>query len=253
MSAPVFHIIIPARMASQRLPGKPLRVIAGRPLIEHVYRQAVQSAACQVVIATDDERVLQVAQSFGAAAVMTSTEHASGSDRVAECVDILGLADDALVVNLQGDEPLMPPACVDQLATLLANDHEADAASLFWPLHDAAQVLDQHIVKVITAVDGSAIYFSRSVIPWVRDAADTQAAVLSGVQYKRHIGLYGYRARVLRRLRRLPPAALERAEKLEQLRLLEHGGRILMAQACCFVPAGVDTPADLERVRTEIM
>ena len=252
MTAPAFHIIIPARMASQRLPGKPLLEIAGRPLVEHVYGQAVQSSACAVVIATDDERILRAAQSFGAQVLMTSAGHASGSDRIAECVDILGLADDALVVNLQADEPLMPPACLDQVANLLATDPQADVASLYWPLHDAAEVLDRHTVKVVTAVDGSAIYFSRSVIPYGRDAEGVAAALHNGIPYKRHIGLYAYRARVLRRMARWPPGVLERAEKLEQLRLLENGGRILMAQSCCLVHGGVDTPEDLERVRQEI-
>ena len=254
---PDYHIVIPARMASQRLPGKPLAEIAGKPLIEHVYRQAQRSGARQVTVATDDERIAAAAASFGARVLLTSALHQSGTDRIAECAARLGLADAALVVNLQGDEPLMPPACLDQVATLLAGDAMADCASLFWPIDDAAELRDDNVVKVVTAADGSAIYFSRAVIPYPRDGFDPPPATapgapVVGVQWKRHVGLYAWRVGALRRFTRLPQGQLERVEKLEQLRLLENGGRILMAQACQFIPAGVDTPADLHRVRAEL-
>jgi 3-deoxy-manno-octulosonate cytidylyltransferase (CMP-KDO synthetase) len=236
-------------MASQRLPGKPLLEIGGKTLIEHVYLRACSAAAQSVVIATDDSRIERTVRSFGAKAVMTSPDHTSGSDRIAECVDLLGWADDTLVVNLQGDEPLMPPACLEQVAALLAEDDGAEVASLYWPVVNAEEVMDPNVVKVVTAGDGAALYFSRSVIPHPRDAADIAAALQAGLQWNRHIGLYAYRASALRAFTAMPPAPLERAEKLEQLRFLESGRRIMMARAAEFIPAGVDTPHDLERAR----
>ena len=175
-----YAIVIPARMASQRLPGKPLLEIAGRPLIEHVYRCARSSAARTVVVATDTPEVADAAQSFGAQAVLTSADHTSGSDRIAECADRLGWDDDTLIVNLQGDEPLMPPACLDQAAGLLAGDSGAAAASLYWPITDAAEVADPNAVKVVVGVDGTALYFSRSPIPHHRGYKDIHAALQAG-------------------------------------------------------------------------
>jgi len=245
----VYNIVIPARMAAERLPGKPLLKIAGRPLIEHVYRRALEASAQSVVIATDDGHIRQTAESFGAQVVMTSAAHSSGTDRVAECASKMGWAGDTLVVNLQGDEPLMPAACLNQVAELLAADRSAQMASLYWPLEDAAEVLDPNCVKVVTAMDGAALLFSRSVIPYPRKWTDVKSALAAGVHWQRHIGLYAYRVDALNTFSRQPPTPLEEQEKLEQLRVLETGGRILMAQACCFIPAGVDTPRDLERVR----
>jgi len=244
-----YHIVIPARMASERLPGKPLVDISGRPLIEHVYRRGLQASAVSVVVATDDDRVRRTAEAFGASVVMTSQSHESGSDRIAECADILGWHDDTLIVNLQGDEPLMPSACLDQVAKLLAGDATAEMASLYWPLEHAGEIEDPNCVKVVTATDGGALLFSRSVIPFPRQWGNLDSALAAGVRWQRHIGLYAYRAGALRAFSRRQPTPIERMEKLEQLRVLETGGRILMAQACCFIPAGVDTPADLERVR----
>jgi 3-deoxy-manno-octulosonate cytidylyltransferase (CMP-KDO synthetase) len=243
-----YAIVIPARMASQRLPGKPLLQIAGRPLIEHVYRRACASAARTVVIATDTPEVADAAESFGARAVLTSADHKSGSDRIAECADRLGWGDDTLVVNLQGDEPLMPAACLDQAAELLARDGDAAAASLYWPITDAAEVADHNAVKVVVGLDGTALYFSRSPIPYPRGYPNIDAALRAGLTWKRHIGLYAYRAGALRTFAATPATALESAEKLEQLRFLEHGLRIVMAEAAAFIPAGVDTPEDLQRV-----
>lgn len=245
-----FHIVIPARMASQRLPGKPLLDVGGKPLIEHVYDRACLTAAQSVIIATDDAEIAGVARDFGATAVMTSAEHNSGSDRIAECVDLLGWSDETLVVNLQGDEPLMPPSCLDQAAALLAASVGADVSSLYWPVTRAEELADPNVVKVVTARDGTALYFSRSVIPHPRGVADIDRALQEGLQWKRHIGLYAYRASALRAFTTAAPAPLENIEKLEQLRFLECGRRIVMAQAAEFIPAGVDTPHDLQRVRS---
>jgi len=248
MSA-TYNIVIPARMASQRLPGKPLLEVAGRPLIEHVYRRACEASAQTVVIATDDTRIAAAARNFGATVVMTASSHESGSDRIAECVERLGWPEEALIVNLQGDEPLMPAPCLDQAAALLADDPAAAAASLYWPVDDAREVADPNVVKVAVAADGAALYFSRSPVPYPRGFSDIEAALAAGLRWKRHIGLYAYRAGALRAFTAMPPAALEAVEKLEQLRFLEAGCRIAMAQAAEFIPPGVDTPEDLERVR----
>lgn len=243
-----YHIVIPARMASQRLPGKPLLELAGRPLIEHVFRRACDSSARSVVIATDSDEIARAARGFGARAVLTSAEHQSGSDRIAECADRLGWGDETLLVNLQGDEPLMPAVCLDQAAALLADDERASASSLYWPITDAAEAADANAVKVVTGRDGAALYFSRSVVPHPRGFENLEAALASGQTWKRHIGLYAYRAGALRRFAALSPSPLESAEKLEQLRFLEHGMRIVMAEARAPIPAGVDTPEDLQRV-----
>jgi 3-deoxy-manno-octulosonate cytidylyltransferase (CMP-KDO synthetase) len=248
LSAP-YHIVIPARMASQRLPGKPLLDVGGKTLIERVYDRACQASARTIVIATDSEEIARAARGFGATAVMTSAGHASGSDRIAECADLLGWNDDVLVVNLQGDEPLMPPACLDQAAALLAQDRQADAASLYWPMTTAAEIADPSAVKVVVALDGTALYFSRSIIPHPRDHSDVAKALQSGLTWNRHIGLYAYRAGALRTFAATAATPLEAAEKLEQLRFLETGRRIVMARAAEAIPAGVDTPDDLQRVR----
>jgi len=247
-----YHVVIPARMASRRLPGKPLAKIAGKPLIQHVYEGALQAAAASVVIATDDEQVRRVCEAFGADVVMTSALHASGSDRLAECATRKAWPDDTIIVNLQGDEPLMPPQCLDQVATLLASDPAAQLASLYWPLDSPQEILDPNVVKVVTALDDAAIFFSRSVIPFPRDCTDIQVALKNGCEWKRHIGLYAWRMSALQTFNRQQPTPLEQVESLEQLRVLEHGGRIIMAKACRHIPAGVDTPADLERVRSII-
>lgn len=246
MTAP-YHIVIPARMASQRLPGKPLIRIAGKPMIQHVYECALLASAQSVVVATDDEQVSRACEAFGADVVMTSSGHSSGSDRIAECARLKAWPDATLIVNLQGDEPLMPPQCLDQVATLLAMDPSAQFASLYWPLATAQEILDPNIVKVVTALDDSALFFSRSVIPFPRDFSDLQAALAHGGQWKRHIGLYAYRMSALQAFSQREPTPLEQAEKLEQLRVLEYGERVIMARACRHIPPGVDTPEDLER------
>jgi len=239
-----YRIVIPARMASERLPGKPLARIGSRSLIECVWRRARAAAARSVVIATDSADIVSAAQAFGAEVLLTSERHASGSDRIAECADRLGWDDAELIVNLQGDEPLMPPECLDQVARLLERNAGADVASLYLPVTDPAEAHDPNVVKVVTDAAGRALYFSRAPIPFERDP---HAADRAG--WKRHVGLYAYRAGALRAFTRTEPAALERTEKLEQLRFLESGRIIVMGRALAPVPAGVDTPADLERVR----
>jgi len=248
-----YRVVIPARMASERLPGKPLADIHGHPLIEHVFRQALKGRAETVVIATDDERIRRAAESFGARVVMTSDRHESGTDRLAECATAMGWPADSIVVNLQGDEPQMPPECLDQVAGLLASHPTAQAASLYWPMDEAAEIRDPNVVKVVTGEDGMALMFSRSVIPFPRNWQDLESALASGKRWKRHVGLYAYRVAALEAFARHPPCALEMAEKLEQLRILESGGNIVMARARRYIPPGVDTEQDLERVRREIM
>lgn len=244
-----YHIVIPARMASERLPGKPLADLNGASLVEHVWRRALQSSAQSVVIATDDERIRDTAKRFGAEVIMTSRAHPSGSDRIAECADHLGWPPETLIVNLQGDEPLMPLECLDQVAALLAGDTLADAASLYWPMDSAHEIRDPNVVKVTTDAKGAALLFSRAVIPHPRGWTDLEAALGAGQRWKRHVGLYAFRAAALRAFTQTLPTPLEQAEKLEQLRFLESGGRIVMAAACRFIPPGVDTPEDLERTR----
>lgn len=240
----IYHIVIPARMASERLPGKPLLRIGAHSLIGHVYCCAKRSGAASAVIATDSEAVCEEAERIGAEAVMTSAAHTSGSDRIAECADLMEWDDDTLIVNLQGDEPLMPPSCLDQAARLLHGHPEADVASLYRTVESIAEASDPNAVKVVTAEDGMALYFSRSQVPFPRDGE-----IDSLSHWQRHIGLYAYRAAALRTFTRSPPGRLEQIEKLEQLRFLEQGRRIIMAEAAEAIPAGVDTPEDLERVR----
>ena len=244
-----FRIVIPARYASERLPGKVLLNLAGKPMLQHVWRRAIESSARSVVIATDDERIVKVAGSFGAEVLMTRPDHQSGSDRIAECADQLGWPDDLLVVNLQGDEPLMPPACLDQVAALLDQQTDCDVASLYWPVTQADEVHNPNVVKVVTNTEDRALYFSRAPIPYARAHVDIDAAIRGGVGWKRHLGLYAYRLAALRRYTACEPTPLESAERLEQLRVMEQGGQIAMARACEFIPAGIDTPADLERVQ----
>ena len=243
-----YHIVIPARFASERLPGKVLLDLAGEPLLQHVWRRASESSAQTVVIATDDTRIVEAAESFGAQVVLTRADHQSGSDRIAECANKLGWPDDQLVVNLQGDEPLMPPACLDQVAMLLDERPDCEVASLFWPMTEGGEIRNPNAVKVVTDAQGRALYFSRSAIPFARGFVDIESAIGAGIAWKRHLGLYAYRLAALRRYTATAPTPLEMAEKLEQLRIMEQGGKIAMAQACEFIPAGIDTQDDLDRV-----
>jgi 3-deoxy-manno-octulosonate cytidylyltransferase (CMP-KDO synthetase) len=244
-----YHIVIPARFASERLPGKVLLDIAGKPLLQHVWQRAIDSSALSVVIATDHESIVTVAESFGAEVVLTSTDHRSGSDRIAECAEILCWSDSHLVVNLQGDEPLMPPSCLDQVASLLDQHADCEVASLYWPMTASDEIKNPNAVKVVTDHKDRALYFSRAPIPYARGFNDVDAALAAGIEWKRHLGLYAYRLAALRRYTACNPTPLENSERLEQLRIMEQGGRIAMAKACEFIPAGVDTRDDLDRIR----
>jgi 3-deoxy-manno-octulosonate cytidylyltransferase (CMP-KDO synthetase) len=247
MANPAFWVIIPARYASTRLPGKPLLEIAGKPMLQHVYERAAASGAARVVIATDDPRIGQAARGFGADVCMTAEQHQSGTDRIAEVARLRGAAADTVIVNLQGDEPLMPPALVKQAAAALADHPQAEVATLCEPLHERQAVFNPNIVKVARDKFGFALYFSRAPIPWLREEF-AQPAAYRPVHY-RHIGLYAYRAGFLQAFTGLPPAPLEQDEALEQLRVLYHGGKIYVAEACEAPGPGVDTPDDLERAR----
>lgn len=246
----VFNVVIPARYASQRLPGKPLMDIAGKPMIRRVYEQACASGATEVVIATDDVRIQTAASAFTDSVCMTSSAHSSGTDRIAEVVRKLGWPDDTVVVNLQGDEPLMPPPLLARVADTLCTHAHADMATLAVPLDATEQLFDSNTVKVVTDREGYALYFSRATIPWKRDlfvpGGEPQPAWLEGVY--RHLGIYAYRAGFLAGYASLPVSPLERMESLEQLRVLWNGGRIAVDVIGDAPPAGVDTAADLARV-----
>lgn len=244
-----FVVVIPARYASTRLPGKPLRMLAGSPMIEHVYRRASESGADDVIIATDDERIVHAAGAFGARACMTDPSHPSGTDRLAEIARLMNYADDQVLVNLQCDEPLMPPALIRQVAEDLTSDPQASIATLCERIETAGELFDPHIVKVVMDRDGYAIYFSRAVVPWDRDAfAATTEELPAGAVHHRHIGLYAYRAGFIQEYVNWTPCVLERMEALEQLRALWHGHRIHVVTACERAGHGVDTERDLERV-----
>jgi len=251
MSEIDFIVAIPARYASTRLPGKPLQPIAGEPMIVHVARRALAAGARDVVVATDDARILAALADSPVRVQMTRADHASGSDRLAECASALDWPDDAIVVNLQGDEPLVPPSGIRSVAAALAGG--APMATLATPIASVEELFDPNIVKLVAGNDGNALYFSRAPLPWPRDAfARTRDALPDGIPFLRHIGIYAYRAGFLRRFARLPPTPLERAESLEQLRALEHGHRIAVRLAPEPFPGGVDTAEDLERVRAAL-
>lgn len=247
MVVPPFIVAIPARMASTRLPGKPLRMIAGEPMIVHVARRALAAGAASVVVATDDERIADALAGSGVEVVMTRADHASGSDRLAECAQVLGWDDDAIVVNLQGDEPLAPASGIRAVAAELA-DSGAPMATLATPVATIAELLDPNCVKVVRNVSGHALYFSRAPLPWPREAfARDRTALPPRIGFLRHIGIYAYRAGFLRRFAVLPHSPLEHTEALEQLRALEHGFAIAVREAPEPFPPGVDTEEDLER------
>ncbi len=244
-----YHIVIPARFSSERLPGKMLLDLAGKPLLQHAWERAGEANAASVIVATDDEKIFAAARSFGAHVLMTRADHQSGSDRIAECAEQLGWGDDQLVVNLQGDEPLMPAGCLDQVASLLNGTPDCDVASLYWPIDDVEEVANPNAVKVVMGTDSRALYFSRSPIPYARGYADITEAMRNGCCWNRHLGLYAYRLSALREFTASEPTPLEKTERLEQLRIMERGGRIIMAKACEYIPAGIDTGEDLERVQ----
>ena len=245
-----YTVVIPARYASTRLPGKPLQDIAGKPMIRHVWEQACKSAAQRVVVATDNRKILEACEGFGAEALLTRVEHNSGTDRLAEVADTLGLASDAIVVNVQGDEPLIPPSVIDQVALNLASHPEAAIATLAEPIGDSQALFNPNVVKVVSDINGLALTFSRAPLPWARDEfAHDRESLPSAVPYRRHIGIYAYRAGFLADFVAWGPCWLENTECLEQLRALWHGIRIHVADAVEAPPAGVDTAEDLDRVR----
>ena len=241
-----FFVAIPARHASTRLPGKPLREIGGVPMVLRVARRALDAGAREAWVATDDERIAAALQGSGVRVAMTSASHVSGSDRLAECADIAGWTDDAIVVNLQGDEPFAPAAGIRMVAeTLQASGTEM--ATLAAEIVDPDEFFDPNVVKLVRGADGSALYFSRAPIPWHRDAFAQDSRVLMPCECLRHIGIYAYRAGFLRRFAAMPPGRLERIESLEQLRALEAGFRIAVALTPEPFPPGVDTEDDLRR------
>lgn len=245
----MFRVVIPARFGSTRLPGKPLQQLEGRPLLQWVHEIALASGAAEVVIATDDERILAAATQFGASARLTSLTHVSGTDRIAEIALQAGWGEDDVVVNLQGDEPLMPPELVRQVADLLLQHPEAAIATLATRITSVQALLDPNAVKVVTDTTGRALYFSRAPIPWGRDSAPAGIVSQRGYQgARRHVGLYAYRVAALRRLSLLPPSQLELLEKLEQLRALEYGMQIRVADALAQPGPDVNTAEDLARV-----
>ena len=245
-----FAVVIPARYASTRLPGKPLADIAGKPMIQHVYDRAKASGAQPVVIATDDERIYQAACAFGAEARMTAAHHRSGTERVAEVAQAVLERGESIVVNMQGDEPLVPPALIRQVAANLADHPEADVATLCQPIEEAETLLDPSVVKVVFDRHGYALYFSRAPIPWCRDRFAAGVGDLpDNPLHFRHVGIYAYRTSFLQRYVTQPACGLEQVEALEQLRVLYEGGCIHVAVALEPPGPGVDNVEDLIRVR----
>lgn len=242
-----FTVIIPARYQSSRFPGKPLCLIGDKPMIEHVYDCALSSGASRVVIATDDDRIAKAGEDFNAEVIMTSSEHETGTDRIAEVARILELDVDDIVVNLQGDEPLMPAAVIRQVAENVER-HQAACATVACVLESVEDVLDPNVVKVLWDAQGYALYFSRAPIPWDRDGWKNGQQALGQGQYFRHIGLYAMRNALLQEFVQWPRCPLEQTEMLEQLRILWNGQRIHVAEAAEAPGPGIDTPEDLQRV-----
>jgi 3-deoxy-manno-octulosonate cytidylyltransferase (CMP-KDO synthetase) len=245
-----FTVVIPARMASSRLPDKPLADIAGLPMVVRVAQRAQQSQASQVVVAADDERIAQVCQAHGVRALLTRKDHVSGSDRLAEACQLLGLPDDAVVVNVQGDEPLMLPALINDVARVLIERPDASMSTAAHAISSLQEFTNPNVVKVVMDARQMALYFSRAPIPWWRDGqTDSGFASLPSPAPLRHIGIYAYRAGFLALFPQLPPAPIENLESLEQLRALWHGHRIAVHVTPEAPGPGVDTPEDLARVR----
>ena len=238
-----FHVVIPARYASTRFPGKPLADLAGKPMVVRVCERAAQSGAAGVHVATDDKRIFDVVKAHGHRAIMTRADHASGTDRLAEAARKLKLCEKEIVVNVQGDEPLIAPRLIAQVARVLAGKRKASVSTACHAIHDPAALDNPNVVKVVLDAQGYALYFSRARIPYPREP---------GAICYRHAGIYGYRAGFLKKYARLKPAPLEESEALEQLRVLWHGYRIAVAVSETEIPPGVDTPQDLEAVRRMI-
>lgn len=246
---PAFQVVIPARFASTRLPGKPLLDICGKPMVVRVAEQAAQSGARQIIIATDHAPIVAIAQEHGFQACMTRADHASGTDRIAEVAAQQGWADDTIVVNVQGDEPLIPPQLISAVAQHLHDHPECAIATACHPIHDEASMRNPNIVKAVLDKHGNALYFSRAPIPWPRDAYAKDQPLPADVNVLRHIGIYAYRAGFLRAYGRLAPAPIEQVESLEQLRALYHGYKIGVTKTDQAPPSGVDTEQDLGNAR----
>jgi 3-deoxy-manno-octulosonate cytidylyltransferase (CMP-KDO synthetase) len=247
-----FVVAIPARYAASRLPGKPLRLLGGEPLVLHVARRALAAGAREVWVATDDARIAEALADSGVRIAMTSPEHASGTDRLAECATLAGWRDDTVVVNLQGDEPFAPVAGIRAVADALVASG-APMSTLAIAIDDAEALFDPNTVKLVRAANGDALYFSRAPVPWARDAfAHDRATLPPGDAWLRHVGIYGYRAGFLARFAALPQSPLERIESLEQLRVLEAGHRISVALSPAAFPPGIDTPEDLARAERHL-
>ena len=245
-----FTVLIPARYASSRLPGKPLADIGGKPMIVRVAEKAQASGATRVVVATDDTRIVDAAKAHGVAAVLTSADHPTGTDRLSEAARKLGLAPEDIVVNVQGDEPLLEPQLIRRMAEVLAGAADAAIATACHPIDDPQEAFNPSVVKVVLDARNYALYFSRATIPWAREAFSAAIRTIpGGLPLYRHYGLYAYRVAFLDRYPTLPPAPIERFEVLEQLRALWHGYRIVVEITGGTPAPGVDTPADLERVR----
>jgi 3-deoxy-manno-octulosonate cytidylyltransferase (CMP-KDO synthetase) len=244
-----FKVVIPARYASTRLPGKPLLDIAGKPMIAHVCEKAQQAGADEVVVATDDERIFNVVTNLGIKAVMTRPGHQSGTERIAEVAELVGWASQDIIVNVQGDEPLIPPELIRELAETLSSQQQASIATLAAKIHDHEEIFNPNAVKVVLNKDGYALYFSRAPIPWDRDGFAGINKTLSGkIPYYRHIGMYCYTVDFLRGYCAWQPSVLEKVEALEQLRILWYGETIKVKIIENAPPAGVDTKEDLARV-----
>ena len=248
MSCCKFTVVIPARFGSSRLPGKPLADIAGKPMVQHVYERALKSNAERVIIATDDERIERVARTFGAEVCMTLASHPSGTDRLQEVAAFYKMAGDELVVNVQGDEPLIPASVINQVAENLSKAPEAGAATLADPMTDPEQIFNPNVVKVVSDAGGYALYFSRATIPWARDDFAKEPKIIPDC-IRRHVGIYAYRVSLLNQFVQWGVSPLEQVEALEQLRLMWHGHKIHVADAVETPPHGVDTVHDLEAVR----
>jgi len=247
-----FTVVIPARYASTRFPGKPLVELAGKTMVQHVYERSLESGASRVIVATDDPRIESVAKSFGAEVCMTSADHQSGTDRLQEVVNKIGLADHEIVVNVQGDEPLIPAKLIDQVADNLSAHPDAGISTLAEPIETKSDLMNPNVVKVVADIRGMALYFSRAPIAWPRDLMvydELPEALPSLFAWRRHIGIYAYRVGFLNAYVQWSPAPIEKTESLEQLRALFNGVSIHVANAVEAPPAGVDTPEDLERLK----
>lgn len=248
---PDFVVAIPARHAASRLPGKPLRLLGGQPLVRHVAQRALEAGAREVWVAADDPRILDAVAGSGVQGVLTSPEHPSGTDRLAECAALAGWPDELIVVNLQGDEPFAPPAGIRAVAELLERS-DCRMATLAAPITGRTELFDPNVVKLVADAGEQALYFSRAPIPWDRDGVASSGDVLGPGPWLRHIGIYAYRVGFLRLVASLPPGRLEQLEKLEQLRVLEAGYRIAVTTTPEAFPPGVDTPEDLARAEAHL-